>query len=63
MPNKDGSGPIGKGQRCRTRGLRQGARGGRGRLQHSPGARRTGGGLGPDQRLDRGKKWQRNENQ
>jgi len=63
MPNKDGTGPVGKGQRCRTRGPRQGSRGGRGRVQYSPGDRRSGGGMGSGQRQGQGKKWQRNEKQ
>jgi predicted DNA-binding protein (UPF0251 family) len=63
MPNKDGTGPDGKGQRSRTPGPRQGQRRGSGQAQNSPGGRRSGKGMGPGQRQNQGKKWQRYENQ
>lgn len=63
MPNTDGTGREGQGQRCRTPALRKDRRGGRGRGQHSPGGRRSGGSMGSGRRQGQGKKWQRNENQ
>ena len=63
MPNKDGTGPVNKGQRCRAQGLRKGQSGGRGRAQNSSGGRQSGAGTGSGRRQAQGKKWQRNKNQ
>lgn len=63
MPNKDGTGPAGKGQRCRTRGSKQGQRGGRDRTNRPSCGQRSGGSMGSGQRQGQGKKRQRNTNQ
>jgi len=63
MPNKDGTGPVGKGQRRRTRGPRNGSRGQRARVRHSPGDKRSGAGMVSGRRQGVGQKWQRNKNQ
>lgn len=63
MPNKDGTGPLNKGQRCRAQGLRKGQSGGRGRAQNSSGGRRSRASKGSGRGQGQSKKWQRNENQ
>ncbi len=63
MPKKDGTGPEGNRQRCRTPGLKKGQPGSRGRSQRSSGGGRSGEGQGSGRRQGQGKKWQRNENQ
>ncbi len=63
MPNKDGTGPEGRGQRCRNPGSRQGKSGGRGRIHRSSGGRRSGEGMSFGQQQDQDKKRQRNKNQ
>ena len=63
MPNKDGTGPEGNGQRCRTPGLKKGQPGSRGQAHRSSGGGRSGGDTGFARRQGQGKKWQRNEKQ
>jgi hypothetical protein len=63
MPNKDGTGPEGKGQRCRIPGFKKGQPGGRGQGQRSSGGGRSGGDTGFARRQGQGKKRQRNEKQ
>jgi hypothetical protein len=63
VPIRDGTGPEGKGQRCRILGPTQSQGGGRDRAKRSSGGRRSGGGMGFGQRQGQDKKWQRNEKQ
>ena len=63
MPNKDGNGRVGRGQRCRTHGPRNGRRGDCARVRHSPGDKRSGAGMVSGRRQGVGQKWQRNKNQ
>jgi hypothetical protein len=62
MPNKDGTGPVGKEKRCRTRGPKNDWRGQRARVRHSPGDKRSGGDMVSGRRQGVGQKWQRNKN-
>jgi hypothetical protein len=61
MPNKDGTGPRGQGQRGRGPGSKQGQGGGRGLGRRSTGGRGSGGGRRSGQRQGQEKN-QRNEN-
>jgi len=63
MPKKDGTGPEGNGQRCRTPGLKKGQLGGRGQARRSSGGGRSGGGKDSGRRQGQGNTWQRNVNQ
>lgn len=63
MPKKDGTGPKGQGQRCRTRGPKQGQGRGRDRTNRPSGGQRSGGGKRAVQQRGQAKNWQRNENQ
>ncbi len=56
MPNKDGTGPVGKGQRRRTRGPRNGCHGQGACVRHSPGDKRSGAGMVSGRRQGVGQK-------
>jgi hypothetical protein len=63
MPNKDGTGPAGKGQSLRSQGPQPGKRGGCNRDKQPSGGRGSGTGRNSGQGRGQGRKGQGNLNQ